>query len=153
MAADTLLSDVKGGLLLQRWLFTKGQEAFFDEDDKVVDLLFEQVVFEISSGRLYIKANRKDALEKLRDNGEKLNYVKTARKIPFYGGVRFPRCLSNYPEENAQVVVTIDQNRIVIQTCDADGTPMVSACACLCVTDHANTHTHTYIHTKSDGGG
>lgn len=125
LSTETPLGEVEGQILLQRWMFTKGQEAFFDEEESVVDLLFQQTAFEVGTGRLYTKANKKEALDKIEEEGEKLTYVKTARKVQFYGAVRFPRCASNYPEDNAQVVVTVDQNRIVIQTCDAEGAPLM----------------------------
>lgn len=111
--------------MLRRWLFTKSQETYGQEDPHFVKVLFEQVSQDVSSGRLFVKPGRRDVLKQMVEDNEQLKFVKTARKMPTYSGIKFPACQSDYPEEDSSVVVTVDLNRIIIQELDADGEPSV----------------------------
>ena len=119
----TDLSDVKGRLVLRRWLFTKSQEALLQEDASFVKVLAEQVELDIKTGRLVVQDSRKAAFEELAQSGDRLKYIKTARKLRAYNRVRFPKCTSNFPAEDTDVVVTVDSGMVIIQELDEDGDP------------------------------
>eukprot|EP00052_Salpingoeca_macrocollata_P001137 m.24047 g.24047 ORF g.24047 m.24047 type:complete len:585 (-) comp11137_c0_seq1:46-1800(-) len=117
-----LITRLPHRLVLRKWLFTKAQEQFAEEDDVALDLLVEQASLDMKAGDLQLVSNAEEKLKALLADGEKAKFAKVARKMAGYGCVSFPNCKADFPDEGSDVLVKVSIKTLTLVSCE-DGKP------------------------------
>eukprot|EP00056_Hartaetosiga_gracilis_P007071 m.103842 g.103842 ORF g.103842 m.103842 type:complete len:639 (+) comp12624_c1_seq1:133-2049(+) len=120
---DEVAHEIKGHLLLRRWLFTKSQEVHAQTCGVAVEFLLKQTLADIEHNKLFCGPKKKKKLATLehQEDIDPTQVLAYTRKLHMYGGIKFPPCVNKDAEE--KVVVTVAGDRVVIQKVDDNGEP------------------------------
>lgn len=77
-----------------------------------MNLLYVQAVSDLEKGWTFGPKEAHSKLAELKQKGSKLEFLQLARSLKFYGYMQFKPCLTNYPEEDTRVIISIGNREL-----------------------------------------
>lgn len=84
--------------------------------DKIgMNLLYVQAVSDLEKGWTYGPKEAHSKLAQHKQKGSKLEFLQLARALRFYGYMQFKPCLTNYPEDDTRVIISIGNRELNVR--------------------------------------
>lgn len=87
-------------------------EEKITQDRIGMNLLYVQAVSDLEKGWTVGSKEAHAKLTELKKKGDKLQYLQLARSLRFYGYLQFKPCITNYPEENTRVIISVGDREL-----------------------------------------
>lgn len=77
-----------------------------------MNLLYVQAASDLEKGWTHGPKEAHNKLAQLKQKGSKIEFLQLARSLKFYGYMQFKPCLTNYPEEDTRVIISIGNREV-----------------------------------------
>lgn len=77
-----------------------------------MNLLYVQAVSDLEKGWTYGSKEDHSKLAQFKQKGAKLEFLQLARSLRFYGYIQFKPCITDYPEEDTRVIISIGNREL-----------------------------------------
>jgi sorting nexin-17 len=103
-------------LVLRKCNWDNSKDEMLMDDRVGLHLLYVQTVSDIENGWISVPKEHLKALTVLQSRGEKVEYLRHARQLKFYGTIKFSSCQSSFVNPGSLLAVYIGNREIIFVT-------------------------------------